>query len=75
MLLPCPVEEAADPSLCSSVPLVIASWSSSSVRAVGIFMCTEHKQRNFLTQLSSSLFSLRVYIRKCNSLILFLVIL
>lgn len=32
--LPCSVEGAADPSLCSSAPLVITSWSSSSERAI-----------------------------------------
>lgn len=32
--LPCSVEGVADPSLCSSVPLVITSWSSSSERAM-----------------------------------------
>jgi len=32
--LPCFVEGAADPSLCSSAPLVITSWSSSSEKAI-----------------------------------------
>lgn len=46
--LPCSVEGAADPSLCSSAPLVITSWSSSSERAI----C--HTQHNNVVSLTYS---------------------